>query len=287
MIMKTSLRTSSCIVGAFAALMLLSSCQTSQKYSGDRVTNLPHSRPESWDGEGAFGSMFPQSSVAESSRAAERSGLGTKWGETRTSSVVAREFSRGGRSRPWASGSFFYNDESGAKAMANLSGFAWRRTGPFTMANNTLSVGLKSGHGGFLKSFSSGSDRFYVGEKGDRYVIWIKNLTPSRLEVVVSVDGLDVLDGEAASYRKRGHLIQPNSTLTIDGFRRSSSAVAAFRFSSVADSYSERRHGNSRNVGVIGVGVFPEDGANPFRGEIHKRISADPFPREFAKPPSR
>jgi hypothetical protein len=43
----------------------------------------------------------------------------------------------------------------------------------------------------------------------------------------------------------------------IDGWRLSQSQAAAFRFSSVADSYAART-GNAREVGVIGVAVFPE-----------------------------
>lgn len=224
--------------------------------------------------------------VATPAPVESRPGLGTKWGENRRSEVRAREFSRGSRTTPWATAKFFYNDEEGAKAMANATGFAWRRTGPFETARGTLDVGLKKGGGGFLRSFSADGDRFFVGEMGDRYSIWIKNKTKSTLEVVVSVDGLDVLDGKPASYKRRGYLVHPGRALTIDGFREDSDTVAAFRFSSVADSYAQRRHGNARNVGVVGIAVFPEDGRNPFDEPVDsRRLNADPFPREFAKPP--
>jgi hypothetical protein len=43
----------------------------------------------------------------------------------------------------------------------------------------------------------------------------------------------------------------------VDGFRTSTTQVAAFRFSAVADSYAERK-GKGRNVGVIGVAIFNE-----------------------------
>jgi hypothetical protein len=45
--------------------------------------------------------------------------------------------------------------------------------------------------------------------------------------------------------------------VTIDGWRTSLSEVAAFRFSSVRDSYAGRT-GQDRNVGVIGVAFFRE-----------------------------
>lgn len=232
------------------------------------------------DTAGAYGNV--------AARASERPGLGTEWGEDRNSRVTGRSFERGG-SRPFSTDKFFYNDEAGSKAMANMSGFAWRRSGPFTAAKGTVSIGLKGAGGGFLKSYSASGDNFYVGDHGDRYEIWVKNLTNTRLELVVSVDGLDVLDGKSAAYSKRGYLVGPKDTITIDGFRQSNSQVAAFRFGSVADSYAQRKHGNSRNVGVIGVAVFPEYGHNPFNKpwDANRRINADPFPREYATPPGR
>jgi hypothetical protein len=52
-------------------------------------------------------------------------------------------------------------------------------------------------------------------------------------------------------------LVPAWGSVDIDGWRLSQWQAAAFRFSSVADSYAGRM-GNARNVGVIGVAVFPE-----------------------------
>jgi hypothetical protein len=75
---------------------------------------------------------------------------------------------------------------------------------------------------------------------------------------VVTVDGRDVVDGKPGDFRnKRGYLVPAWGQVDIDGWRLSRSQAAAFRFSSVADSYAARM-GNAREVGVIGVAVFPE-----------------------------
>jgi hypothetical protein len=126
-----------------------------------------------------------------------------------------------------------------------------------------------------------------LGSNGSRYSIRIQNQSGARFEAVASVDGLDVIDGEPGSFEKRGYLVQPWSTLEIDGFRRSQDAVAAFRFGSVKDSYAAKR-GNDRNVGVIGVAVFQERGSSwPWNErELQRRNSADAFPGRFAPPPS-
>jgi hypothetical protein len=102
-------------------------------------------------------------------------------------------------------------------------------------------------------------DRFYVqGDAGERYVIRITNPTPRRVEAVVSVDGLDVVDGEPGDLRKRGYIIPPYGETRIEGFRTSESNVATFRFSSVGESYAGRK-GKARNVGVIAVAIFEEE----------------------------
>ena len=160
----------------------------------------------------------------------------------------------------------------------------WSTRQPFS-AGSIASIGVKS-KGRYLKAYSTGSDPVVIGKSGERYSIYVKNRTDQRIEVVLSVDGLDVQDGKSASHRKRGYVIAPHRTLEVEGFRRSYESVAAFRFGAVDDSYVGRSTGSTRNVGVIGAAVFREKGNNDW----HIRKDADPFPGErgsgqFAKPP--
>lgn len=125
------------------------------------------------------------------------------------------------------------------------------------VVSSPYEVELLDAAGRSLPTFDA-DGRFYVlGNIGERYRIRVSNPTSSRIEAVVSVDGLDVIDGETATVGKRGYVVGPHSNIVIDGFRVSTSHVAAFRFSSVARSYAGRK-GVARNVGVIGVAVFAE-----------------------------
>ena len=127
---------------------------------------------------------------------------------------------------------------------------------------------------------------FVIGEEGRRYSIVVRNRSDLRLEVVLSVDGLDVLDGRPASVRKRGYVIAPRRTLVVEGFRQSDEEVAAFRFSPVRESYAQEKYRNTRNVGVIGIAIFNEHGTYPWTDrEVKKRLKANPFPSRFATPP--
>jgi hypothetical protein len=104
-------------------------------------------------------------------------------------------------------------------------------------------------------------DRFYVeGLAGQRYTIRVSNPTGHRVEAVVSVDGLDAVDGEAGDLRKRGYIVPAYGTVNVEGFRTSLSDVATFRFSSVDGSYAGQK-GKARNVGVIAVALFEEEHA--------------------------
>jgi hypothetical protein len=225
---------------------------------------------------------------SEAPSAQQRPGLGTTWGETRTSHISSAPFSRADSSSPFATSSVFYDNATGAKKMAAMSGATQPSDGRVPIGGGVASLRLKDGQGRFLTGLQSNSKHFIVGQDGDRYTIVIQSHVPARLEVVVSVDGLDVLDGKSASVAKRGYLIDPHGVLEIDGFRQSMDAVAAFRFGSVQDSYAEKKHGDARNVGVIGVALFNEKGTNPASwpiGDAQNRLNADPFPGKFATPP--
>lgn len=226
---------------------------------------------------------------APRSEPAARPGLGTSWGETRTSRITTTPFHRADPATPFTTATMFYNDAQGARAMASGSPMLPQRR--VDVGDGVLTFGMKDGDSGrFLTGFESGGHDYVVGEAGQRYVIVIQNNSSLRLEVVVSVDGLDVIDGKPASFGKRGYLVDGNATLEVDGFRQSEDAVAAFRFGSVSAAYaSKSKTGDARNVGVIGLAVFHEQGTTPalWRDEVRRRQGAQPFPGQFATPPGQ
>jgi hypothetical protein len=222
--------------------------------------------------------------IAERVEAApDRPGLGTSWGESVTAPVSFAPFERASAA-PWAEVALHYNDAEGAMAHARYLG---TRPAPLELraGGGALSVALIDDSGRMLPGFSAGGRTLVVGEDGQRYRIVVRNATGARFEVVASVDGLDVIDGQPADPSRRGYLIDPYGTLSIDGFRTSDDAVAAFRFGRVADSYAAQTTGD-RNVGVVGIAIFSERGAAWTPAEIGRRDTADPFPqRGYAMPP--
>ncbi|MFC5050340.1 hypothetical protein ACFPK9_06930 [Rubritalea spongiae] len=205
------------------------------------------------------GASAPNS--AESSDAARlrseatlRSGLGTGFGEEVESSISYTKFTRNG-SKPSSVNVIYYNDKLGVDAMTHGSkviGGAMQKS-----SDGLVEWGVKS-QWSYAKNIHSEGKRFVIGKAGSKYSLVVKNIFHSRVEVVLSVDGIDVMDGKSASVKKRGYIINPGQTLEVKGFRTSEQAVASFEYSSVAESYSHLRHGDTRNVGVIGMAVYPE-----------------------------
>ncbi|MEO7035078.1 MAG: hypothetical protein ABI548_14275 [Polyangiaceae bacterium] len=219
----------------------------------------------------------------------DRPGLGTTWGETRSSYVSNQAFDRADFSHPFALLALNYNDASGVQAMARRSGNAYGAIGGSNVqvAQGALTVHILDENGSPLPNQKIDGRDYVVGSNGQRYTIQIENHTGNRFEAVATVDGLDVIDGKGGSFAKRGYLVDPWATLEIDGFRRSQAEVAAFRFGAVKDSYAARK-GNDRNVGVIGVAFFHERGSSlPWtERELERRDSANPFPGFAAPPPT-
>jgi hypothetical protein len=228
----------------------------------------------------------PSASVTRDStaglRAESRPGLGTGWGEERDSPVSRTGFVRADGDHPTAVDRIYYNDREGIDAMLAHEGERGRSAGGMaSMAGGLVAVGLRDDSGRWLEGQWSGGRRFIAGERGGRYEIVVRNDTRNRMEIVLSVDGLDVMDGRGASFRKRGYIVDAGDTLTVDGFRTGVGTVAAFRFSRVSRSYAALKHGDTRNVGVIGLAAFTE--RNP---EAGRRRDANPFPgSRWATPP--
>ena len=96
-----------------------------------------------------------------------------------------------------------------------------------------------------------------AGRPGDRYALRLVNNSGERVLAVVAIDGVNVISGETAAVSQRGYVLGPWERAEVNGWRKSESEIAAFEFTSLADSYAART-GRPLDVGVIGVAVFRE-----------------------------
>lgn len=252
-----------------------SSAKSSASVSESRSADAAPSTPSS------------ERSTAAAEPRRERPGLGTEWGESRSSRIREMSFERQSDD-PSSVVSVHYNDRDGASALAGFRDARPIPTGGLTALGGAVRVTIEGEDGGRLETVRIGDRNVVIGNAGQRYAIVLTNRTGRRFEAVASVDGLDVMNGRSASFDQRGYILLPFATLRIEGFRQSERSVAAFRFSKVSESYAAQT-GSARNVGVIGVAFFKERNDTGWtEGEVDLRDSASPFPGEpgrFARPP--
>jgi hypothetical protein len=96
-----------------------------------------------------------------------------------------------------------------------------------------------------------------AGTPGAKYSVAVANGSAGRVMAVMSVDGVNVLNGQTASVDQSGYVFNGYQRYEVTGWRKSNQEVAAFEFVASPASYAART-GRPANVGVIGVAVFKE-----------------------------
>jgi len=109
-----------------------------------------------------------------------------------------------------------------------------------------------------LKTITHNGQVYVEAPQSGAYTIRLRNDTASRRLAVISVDGVNVLDGKSAGIDGQGYVLRPWETIDIPGWRRTDSSVAQFLFTEQGGSYSAQTGKGTNNVGVIGVAVFDE-----------------------------
>lgn len=100
---------------------------------------------------------------------------------------------------------------------------------------------------------------YVEGRTKSDYHIRFRNHTDEKVMAIISVDGLSVIDGEEATYKSGGYVVEPRDEVVVKGWRISDSEVAKFTFSNKNKSFAAKS-GNPENTGVVGVAVFKEVG---------------------------
>ena len=282
--MKLTLRKIAGMLGLSLVLVSLNACQGLKPSSG----NFNNAPSYGYEGSARGAVSPPPSPQAGKLRMEDRPGLATHAGSEVYSSVENTVFYRKSIGTPDAVDSFHYNDEEGAKVMmGGEGGGISKHRGHFDAANDLLSVALVNGRWEgadpypWITSRSMPGHKVVVGSNGADYAISLENKSKHRVEVVASVDGIDVLDGKSASVQKRGYILAAGQKMKIEGFRKNSNQVKQFSFGNVRDSVAAKQgSAAARNVGVIGLAVWQEDqlaARQAQQAEALHRSIANPF----------
>ncbi|MCH7315522.1 hypothetical protein [Acinetobacter sp. ANC 3882] len=198
--------------------------------------------------------------------------LGTKWGDEISSHVTEVNLSRL-TEQPIAESQVRYaNKQYQGKTVNSISLAAGKIS--FSIIDDTNQPFALSRDG----------QNYYLSAKdGQSYQLKYENHSDNTYEVVASVDGIDVLDGSAASRNNAGYVLHPNSEITIEGFRKSDSAVASFTFSKPEDAYAANSdNGSIQNTGIIGTAIYQVESLNSTdAAEQEKSSKYAPPPKAF------
>jgi hypothetical protein len=130
-----------------------------------------------------------------------------------------------------------------------------------TSGNYELTIGVPSKRGGTVsvREYGHKGLTFIEGRHGHYYTIKFRNNTAARVLAVVSVDGIDVVDGGPATNESRGYVVPGYQSIEIKGWRTSKKKVNSFVFDTKPRAYSaQTQKGDDTNCGVIAVKVFGE-----------------------------
>jgi hypothetical protein len=146
------------------------------------------------------------------------------------------------------------------------------------MSHNSLDINVLV-NGNRCKQYRHNSLSYIESKDGSNYTLEIKNNSSTRILVVASVDGLNVLDGKLASPQDFGYVVDAYSKCEIKGFRYSDDNVGAFEFTrkNCEDGYAATK-GSQSNVGVIGFRVYEELNRPPIVIKEYVKLPYYPYP---------
>lgn len=194
--------------------------------------------------------------------------LGTKWGDDINSPITQVNLKRLSAA-PIAETQIRYADKP----------FSGRGINSISLASGKISFSVVDDRGRTLPLYRDGQQYFLSAREGQSYVLKYSNSSAQTYEIVASVDGLDVINGQRASRYNSGYVLRPYSSLAIEGFRKSNAAVASFTFSKPKESYAANSaNGSIYNTGVIGTAVYE---LNAPRGSAQPEGQYAPAPNAF------
>jgi len=113
-------------------------------------------------------------------------------------------------------------------------------------------------NGNSCKQYSHNGKTFIEAKAGTEYEIHVKTSAYKRYLAIISVDGVNVLDGTVASNKGPGYVFTAATPLKLKGYRYSDSEVGAFKFCIKEESTVKEQTSVSANCGVIGVCIVEE-----------------------------
>lgn len=127
-------------------------------------------------------------------------------------------------------------------------------------------------NGRSLDEYQARGKSYVEAQEGAEYEVRLRNPTPYRVAVALSVDGLNTIDARrTTAWDASKWVIAPYSSISITGWQMSSERARRFYFTSERDSYGAKI-GQISNLGTISAVFFRE------RRTTTGIVTAPPYP---------
>lgn len=130
---------------------------------------------------------------------------------------------------------------------------------------------------------------FVEGRKGSAFTLKIRNSRPERANIVVLVDGINVVTG--GSELTKGYVVSGLSSYEIQGWRTSLNDVSTFVFKDKKGSYAAVTTGTAKMCGLISVTAYSEKKKEIVKerivhhwNEVHVPYPVPVYPRPYYPP---
>lgn len=249
-------------------MLILTACSSTAVQSPSDASQNMQAASEMASADLAQSAASRASLSSGNSRILTEQRLGTKWGDDINSPITQVNLKRLSAA-PIAETQIRYADKP----------FSGRGINGISLASGKISFSVVDDRGRTLPLYRDGQQYFLSAREGQSYVLKYSNSSAQTYEIVASVDGLDVINGQRASRYNSGYVLRPYSSLAIEGFRKSNVAVASFTFSKPKDAYAANSaNGSIYNTGVIGTVVYE---LNAPRGAAQPERQYAPAPNAF------
>lgn len=122
-----------------------------------------------------------------------------------------------------------------------------------------LSVAVPSKHGYTkIPEYGRNNLTFVEGRRGQPFILKLRNDCAQRVLSVVSIDGINIIDGQPCTPESRGYVVPAYTTVDIQGWRTSLQEVSSFTFEAKDKAYAQTVVGGTQNCGVIAAKFFSE-----------------------------
>jgi len=136
-----------------------------------------------------------------------------------------------------------------------------------------------------VKEYRHNGLTFIEAKDGTEFAIAVKNHSNGRVLAVVSVDGLDIIEGKPATAQSGGYVVSGSQSETFNGWRKSDTEIGAFKFTTREQSYATEK-GKGENNGIIAIKLFAEKIRPIVYRAKTKSIPNAPWPGKFPSRPA-